>query len=48
MQVGLSVGHLYVGSLGKVTGVGGGPPLPLNSVRSKNKVKETKLGILGL
>ena len=35
MQVGLSVGHLYVGSLGGVTGVGGDPSLPLNGVRGK-------------
>ena len=27
IQVGHSVGHLYVGSLGGVTGVGGDPPL---------------------
>ena len=29
VQVGHSVGHLYVGSLGGVTGVGGDPPWPL-------------------
>ena len=28
IQFGHSVGHLYVGSLGGVTGVGGGPPSP--------------------
>ena len=49
MQVGLSVGHLHVGSLGGVTGVGGDPSLPLNCVRGKKigydagHVKETEL-----
>ena len=47
MQVGLSVGHLYVGSLGGITGVGGGPSLPLNGVREKDKVREAELGKTG-
>ena len=44
MQVGLSVGHLHVGSPGVVTGVGGDPSRPLNGVRDKTKVSEAELG----
>ena len=44
MQVGLSVGHLYVVSLGGVTGVGGDSSLPLNGVRDKTKVSVAELG----
>ena len=44
MQVGLSVGHLHVGSPGGVTGVGGDPSRPLNGVRDKTKVSEAELG----
>ena len=47
MQVGLSVGHLYVGSLGGVTGVGGDPSLAHIGVRDKDKVKEAELSNLG-
>ena len=36
MQVGLSVGHLYVGSLGGVTWVGGDPSLAHIGVRDKD------------
>ena len=36
-----------MGSLGGVTGVGGGPSLPLNGVREKDKVREAELGKTG-